>query len=69
MLKLELNSEQYQAFLEFSGECVAAEVAADCQPTGAKLIFEYCVEIASWCATAQFGSKYLDLGDIQSVES
>jgi len=47
---------------------VKAEVEADCQPTGACLTFEYCVEIASWFAVAKFGNQYFDLGDVTSEE-
>jgi hypothetical protein len=66
-MQIRLTARQEAAVLAWAGEIAAAEVAADCEPSG----YEIVVAISPYgtSATATAGSRSLDLGDVEVLLS
>ena len=61
-MQIQLNAEQTERLLDWSGKAGAAEVEADCEPSGYQLeisVWSGC----SWVEAVGHGGR-LDLGDV-----
>lgn len=60
-MRITLTVEQQDVLLAWAGENTAAEVTADCEPSGYSLVISICPPFG-YSVEAVFGARRLDLG-------